>query len=1193
MSTQGCKPARLRAARRRRLGSGRRLQGAGLLACVTLLALPGAAPARTLEHKLSTGTGLPEYAGFAVDIEGDTAVVGAPIANGNRGAVYVFSRAGGDWTKVATLTPADPQAGEYLGFSVAIEGDTIVAGAPGGPDGSGEQAEGRVYTFTRTGAADRHETATLTASDAGTDGLALGWSVGIDGDTIVAGAPGYLFLGGGILRPGAVYTFTRTGAAARTETAKLTLAGGSPTDLLGWSVAIDGDTIVAGAPNVILGQSATQGAVYTFARTGAAARHETATLTVAGGGTNDAFGLSVAIDGDVIVAGAPATITEIGGVQQQMGAVYTFTSTGATTRNQTAKLTPSTADPGLYVGIAVDIDGDDIVAGGFSVDFVQQGLRGAAFVFTRTGAPVRTETERLLMPEGAASTLFLIYGNPLAVSGGTIIAGAPATDGGQGAAFVSGPETTITAGPADGSFTSDTTPEFAFEADVTNPSFACRVDTGAWAACTSPREIGPLGDGEHTFEVVATDQNGDVDPSPAERTFTVDTVPPETTITAGPAHGSFTNNPTPTFEFSSDEEGTFECQVDTPVWTACTSPLTTASLVDGEHTFRVRAIDRAGNIDPLPAKRTFMVDTIPPDTTITAGPAEGALINTASPTFAFSSDEEGTFECQVDTGAWAACTSPSVRGPLSDSTHTFRVRAIDLATNVDPSPAERTFTVDTVPPETTITAGPAHGSFTNDPMPTFEFSSDEEGTFECQVDTPVWTACTSPLTTASLVDGEHTFRVRAIDRAGNVDPLPAKRTFMVDTIPPDTTITAGPANDSFTNDTTPEFAFSANEEGTFECQVDTGDWAACSSPSSRGPLNEGEHTFRVRAIDQATNVDPSPAERTFTVDTTPPQTTITSGPAEGSFTPNASPSFAFDANEPGTFECQVDEGAWWGCSSPLTIGPLSHGPHTFRVRAIDRATNVDPTPASRTFVVNRPPVAAADAYSVIGGGTLTVPAPGVLANDSDPDGDPLTAQVVSPPPGGGLTLNGDGSLTYTAGEDADGPVTFTYHAFDGYEYSGTVTVTITVFAGCDGVRATIKGTTGNNEIDGTGGNDVIAGLGGNDTITPGSGNDRACGGAGNDAIDDGSGSDYASGGSGNDALSTGSGDDTLYGGAGDDRLDGGGDRDRLFGEAGIDRLFGGGDPDVLNGGADTPDSCDGEGGSDSTTGGCETLTSVP
>jgi Ca2+-binding RTX toxin-like protein len=243
--------------------------------------------------------------------------------------------------------------------------------------------------------------------------------------------------------------------------------------------------------------------------------------------------------------------------------------------------------------------------------------------------------------------------------------------------------------------------------------------------------------------------------------------------------------------------------------------------------------------------------------------------------------------------------------------------------------------------------------------------------------------------------------------------------------------------------------------------------------------------------------------------------------------------------------------------------------------------------------VNTAPVAANDSYGVVGGATVSVPAPGVLGNDSDADGNALTAAVVTPPSSGVLVLNSNGSFTYAPAENAtSGSVTFTYKASDGQATSNLATVTITITAGCDGVPATITGTAGNDTIGGTSGNDVIIGLGGNDRITSGSGNDRVCGGAGNDVVDSGSDNDRVFGGTGNDSLTTGSGDDFLSGGDGDDILDSGGDRDRLFGDGGVDRLAGGGDSDALDGGAGTPDRCDGEGGADTATA-CEVTIGVP
>jgi hypothetical protein len=98
------------------------------------------------------------------------------------------------------------------------------------------------------------------------------------------------------------------------------------------------------------------------------------------------------------------------------------------------------------------------------------------------------------------------------------------------------------------------------------------------------------------------------------RSFVIDTVRPQTSITSGPAEGATTTDPTPTFGFSSSEAGaSFECRVDGGSFGPCSGPgatHTTATLADGQHTFRVRATDVAGNVDDTPVVRTFVVDAI-------------------------------------------------------------------------------------------------------------------------------------------------------------------------------------------------------------------------------------------------------------------------------------------------------------------------------------------------------------------------------------------------------------------------------------------------------------------------------------------------------------------------------------------------------------------------------------------------------
>jgi adhesin/invasin len=105
--------------------------------------------------------------------------------------------------------------------------------------------------------------------------------------------------------------------------------------------------------------------------------------------------------------------------------------------------------------------------------------------------------------------------------------------------------------------------------------------------------------------------------------------------------------------------------------------------------------------------------------------------------------------------------------------------------------------------------------------------------------------------------------------------------------------------------------------------------------------------------------------------------------------------------------------------------------------AVSGSVNVTP-PA------NQPPSAVADNYTVAAGLTLSVDAPGVLANDSDPDQDPLTASLVGPPTNGTVTLNPDGSFSYVPNAGYTGPDAFTYAASDGTDASAPATVTIDV-----------------------------------------------------------------------------------------------------------------------------------------------------
>jgi hypothetical protein len=159
-----------------------------------------------------------------------------------------------------------------------------------------------------------------------------------------------------------------------------------------------------------------------------------------------------------------------------------------------------------------------------------------------------------------------------------------------------------------------------------------------------------------------------------------------------------------------------------------------------------------------------------------------------------------------------------------------------------------------------------------------------------------------------------------------------------------------------TTSTEAEFELRSTETATFECSLDGDAFSACESPVRLRGLAVGTHTFEVRAVDVAANVDPSPAYASWTVvnpppppDTTPPDTSITEAPASG---PDRSVTLTFVADEPGsTFECSLDATSFAPCESPLTVDTLELGSHRFDVRAVDASGNVDPSPATHTWSV--------------------------------------------------------------------------------------------------------------------------------------------------------------------------------------------------------------------------------------------------
>ncbi len=181
---------------------------------------------------------------------------------------------------------------------------------------------------------------------------------------------------------------------------------------------------------------------------------------------------------------------------------------------------------------------------------------------------------------------------------------------------------------------------------------------------------------------------------------------------------------------------------------------------------------------------SFTIDALP-TVSITGGPT--GLVTTSSASITFTGSEGGlTFECKLDAGSFAPCTSPVSYSGIPDGAHTVSIRAI--ADGAAGPNATRSWTSDTAVPTVTIDSGPS-GTIAVDSA-SFAFSASEPGVgFECSLDSAAFGPCSSPSAYTTLLDGAHTFEVRGTDAAGNQSST-VSRSFTVAAPPPTVSITA-------------------------------------------------------------------------------------------------------------------------------------------------------------------------------------------------------------------------------------------------------------------------------------------------------------------------------------------------------------------------------------------------------------------
>ena len=412
--------------------------------------------------------------GWSVAVSGDTVVVGARLEDGSAtgvngpvnegaidsGAAYVFVRSGTTWSQQAYLKASQVSPWDWFGRAVAISGDTVVIGAYQ-EDGSAMGVNGTVnelssnsgaaYVFVRSGTAWSQQAYLKASQVSGADNFGI--SVAVSGDTVVVGA---LFEDGGAtgvngtvneLAPdtGAAYIFVRSGTAWSQQAylkASHVLRVGS----FGYSVAVDGDTVVVGANAQAGGAAGVNGpedetttgagAAYVFVRSGTTWNQQ-AYLKASQVSVGDEFGFSVAVSGDTVVVGARYEDGSAMGVNAptdeiaiNAGAAYVFVRDG-TTWSQQAYLKASQVSANDAFGYSVAVAGDTVVVGAIYEDGSATGVNGtvdeldsgagAAYVFVRSGTTWSQQAYLKASPACAIDQ----FGYSVAVSGESVIVGCP------------------------------------------------------------------------------------------------------------------------------------------------------------------------------------------------------------------------------------------------------------------------------------------------------------------------------------------------------------------------------------------------------------------------------------------------------------------------------------------------------------------------------------------------------------------------------------------------------------------------------------------------------------------------------------------------------------------------------------------------------------------------------------------------
>ncbi|NTX41387.1 hypothetical protein HUA78_43865 [Myxococcus sp. CA033] len=500
-----------------------------------------------------------------------------------------------------------------------------------------------------------------------------------------------------------------------------------------------------------------------------------------------------------------------------------------------------------------------------------------------------------------------------------------------------------------------------------------------------------LRDGSQTLLIRAVDAAGNRDDSPASHTWSISTGAVDTEILEGPvADGGLTNKAEAIFSLWSNKGVVdFECKLEKsinpdnppPDFAPCPKGpgddydvARYEGLPDNIYTLSVRAVF-AGERDGIPASLSWKVDRTAPTAPSVTAPRANHPTNQEKPGIQGETPEEGTITLYKDgvfwgtaraTGATWSFTPPF---DLLSGQYIITATLTDLATNLGPVSAPYTLIVDVDEPVVSILSGPP--TLTNVPGYTFQFETSEVlETYECALDTPLFTPCSSPLTRPNIGDGAHTLTIRGKDIAGNLtlESLYVTHSWTSDTKTPDTSIETKPKE--LSNSVEAVFSFGSFQdrdelEMQYFCSLDGADFVSCN-PSEyrltglgREDAEETEYVLRVKTRDPASNEDPTPAEFRWKVDLRAPGAPSLSVPRVNDILSVRTPTFQGDADA-GTMVSVLVDGVKTGevradASGDWRFVPrneLDYGSHTVTLVATDDAGNVSVQSSVVNFVLD-------------------------------------------------------------------------------------------------------------------------------------------------------------------------------------------------------------------------------------------------